>query len=181
MNLLLSIQRGEVAREVRLARDAHAALSEAMGALADRFVVARAERRGLEPGLRAEDAGVRVLEVALPEYLWRCRAALPNDVQALTEDSLREQPPVALVAVDTGASPRFSFQALGGRRVLQQGRALLFNPRAFGFNRRPGLVVADRLDAVHKEGRLYFSSEHTVRRFLSIGRGVGAARREVAQ
>jgi len=168
MNLLLAIQRGEVVREVRLAREAHAALSESMGALAERFV------------RREDDDGVRMIGVALPEFLWRCRAALPNDVQALTEDSLRDQPPVALVAIDTGTSPRFCFQALGGRRVLQEGRALLFNPRAFGLNRRPGLVVADRLDAVHVEGRLHFRSEHTVRRFLNVGRSGGDAKQGIA-
>ena len=169
MDLLLALQRNGAVREVRLSARARTALTFTIDALASRLLHADTEQHEYEPGFTPEEDGVLVLKVELPEPLWRCRQTLPNDVEAVAEKTLTDEPPVGLVAVDTGRTPRFVFQAVDSRNFLRQSRALFFNPRGFDLDDRVGLVIADRIDAVHKGGQLYFRSEHTVRRFLDMG------------
>ena len=168
MDLLLALHKNGAVREVRLSPRARTALTFTIDALAARLLHAETEQHDYEPGFRPEEDGVVVLEYPLPESLWRCRQTLPNDVDAVSDKTLAGETPVGLVAVDTGRAPRFVFQAVDSRNFLRQSRALFFHPRGFDLDDRVGLVIADRVDAIHKGGRLYFRSEHTVRRFLDM-------------
>jgi hypothetical protein len=81
---------------------------------------------------------------------------------------VRNDPPIALVAVEQGSSARFTFQTVDNRNLLRAGGVLLFNPKGFSVNRETAIAISNRVDAVYTAKRLYFKSEHTVRRFLNI-------------
>jgi hypothetical protein len=168
MDLLLALHRDGTVREVGLSRQASEALAFLIDGLARAFLNAATEQHPYEPGFRPEDDGVVVLDYGLPESLWRCRQILPNDVLRLNEATLTDDPPTALVAVDTGRAPRFCFQAMDRSDVLRQERSLFFNPGGFEFNAQVGLLVPERIDAIHKGGRLHFRSEFQVHKFLGL-------------
>jgi hypothetical protein len=170
VDLLLALQRNKAVREVRLSPRAREALAFTLDAQAARLLHSDTEQHAYEPGFTPEQDGVLVLEYELPETIARCKQTLPNDVTPVTEALLAAEPPIGLVAVETGRAARFLFQAVDSRNLLRQGRALFFHPRGFDSDDRVGLVIADRVDAIHKGGKLYFRSEHTVRRFLDMER-----------
>jgi hypothetical protein len=78
------------------------------------------------------------------------------------------EPPSALVAIEHGRSPRFTFQAVDNRNLLRAGGVLLFNPKGFSVNPDTAISISSRVDAIYKGKHLYFKNEHTARRFLDL-------------
>jgi hypothetical protein len=169
MNLLLAIQREQRVKEVRLEASALRALAATFDDLAARFLTPDTEVNEYLPGFQPDDDGLQALTFALPSFLWKCRATLPNDVQPLTKEDLANEPPVALVAVSTGRDPLFAFQSIDARNTLRPGWAFFFNPGGFTLQEEVGISVHARLDALHRGGKLYLRSEYIVRRFLDLG------------
>jgi hypothetical protein len=73
------------------------------------------------------------------------------------------------VAIRTGKQPSFRFQAIDSRNILHEKRVAFFNPKGFAFNKEPGLMLPEKLDAIHEDGQLFFRSERKVSRFLDLG------------
>jgi hypothetical protein len=120
------------------------------------------------PGFKPEDDGMLRVKFKLPDALQRCSRSTPSDLEALDPQAAAATPPVALLGVEQGTSPRFAFQSVDGRMMPHRNGAILFNPNGFTMNKQAGILVRSRVDAVHLDGKLYFTSEHVVRRFLDI-------------
>jgi hypothetical protein len=168
MDLLLAIHREKRLQEVRLEKAASTALTGTFETLTEAFHSSQAQVSAYAPGFKPEDDDLQFIEYDLPEFLWRCRNHLPNDVTPLGAADLTDDPPLALVALTTGRAPLFCFQAIDSRNTLRPGWAVLFNPHGFKLQREIGVAVPERLDALHRDGKLFFRSEHVVRRFLDI-------------
>jgi Domain of unknown function (DUF4868) len=167
VDLLLAIRKDRSIAEVRLERRTKEALSAKYAELRATFLGPATDIHEYVPAFRPEDDGVLKLKFDLPADLWNCRQSLPNGIPGLDGEALGEGIR-ALIAVNVGKKPSFYFQALDNRFMLRPDRVVFFYDRSFRFNDSTGIVVADRLDAIHEDGFLYFKSEVVVRRFLDI-------------
>ena len=167
MDILLAIRSDGSLAEVRLDPNTKAALSQKYEDLRARFLSADTEVHDYAPAFRPDDDGVLKLKYELPAPLWACRQALPNGIPELDADALAEGIR-ALVGIKVGRKPVFHFQAIDNRVTIQPHRVVFLYDRVFRFNDTTGIVFAERLDAIHENGFLYFKSEMVVRRFLDI-------------
>lgn len=167
MDLILAIQKDRSVRQLELDAPALATLSQLLKAVADDYLN-DIELHDYSPGFKPDDHGMLRVKFKLPASLQRCSRQTPSDLQALDPKAAVATPPVALVGVEQGTSPRFAFQSVDGRMMLHRNGAILFNPNGFTMNKQAGILVRSRVDAVHLDGKLYFTSEHVVRRFLDI-------------
>lgn len=167
MDILLAIRNDGSLAEVRLEPSTKTALSTQYDGLRGSFIGPGTEIQDYVPAFRPDDDGVLRLKFDLPAPLWSCRQALPGGIPALDATALAEGIR-ALVGINVGKKPIFHFQAIDSRFTIQPHRIVFLFDQAFRLNDRTGIVFADRLDAVHEDGHLYFKSEMVVRRFLDI-------------
>ena len=167
MDLLLAIRNDRTIAEVRLERQTKVELSKKYSALRASFLGPDTEVHDYAPAFRPDEDGILRLKFDLPQVLLDCRQSLPNGVPSVDNGALTDGIR-ALIAVDVGTKPSFLFQAIGDRYMLKPNRVAFLYERGFRFNETTGIVFADRLDAVHEDGYLYFKSEVMVRRFLDI-------------
>jgi Domain of unknown function (DUF4868) len=104
----------------------------------------------------------------LPPELAACGRVLPRALPTASLKALQDTPPNAFVLVETGESPRFIFQTITSANRLTSKRAILFGPQGFKLNEDPGLLFGHSVNAIIEDGRLSFTSEHTVRHFLDL-------------
>lgn len=168
MDLFVAIQRDKSIRQLKLDARAHAELSRTFAESGRAFLGPETEVFDYEAGFTPDGDGVVRVELELPKALKSCGKQKPSDLAALDPKSLRTEPPIALVAVEQGRAPRFTFQAVDNRNLLRAGGVLLFGPKSFSVNRELAIAVSGRVDAVSAGKYLYFRNEHTVRRFLDI-------------
>jgi hypothetical protein len=168
MDILLAIQRDRTLQEVRLEKRSHHTVATAFDELGLAFLKDGTEILPYTAGYKPDAGELMELKYDLPEQLWDCRSALDTGVLKLDAASLTSSPPVALVAISCGRRPLFQFQAIDNRQLLHTKHVLLMGAGNFHLNANPGLVIGDRIDAIHEDGKLYFPSEHTVRRFLDL-------------
>jgi hypothetical protein len=168
MDLLLAIQKDRTVQEVRLDNKTHQTIAGAFDDLGAQFLKDGTEILPYSAGYKPDAGELMELSYQLPETLWSSRAALDPGVLKMDAKALRAKPPIALVAVTCGRRPIFRFQAVDNRNLLHTKHVLLFGPGTLHLNTNPGLVIGEHIDAVHEDGKLYFHSEHTVRRFLDL-------------
>jgi hypothetical protein len=168
MDLLLAIRRDGALQEVRLEKRSHETVTTAFEDLGSAFLKDGTEILPYSAGYKPDAGELMELKYDLPKQLWDCRAALDSSVLKLDAVSLKTNPPVALVAITCGRRPIFRFQAMDNRQLLHTKHVLLMGAGSFHLNANPGLIIGDRIDALHEDGKLYFRSEHTVRRFLDL-------------
>jgi len=168
MDLFVAIQPDKTIRQLKLDARAHAVLSQTFSEIGAAFFGPKTEVFDYEAGFIPDGDGVVRVELALPNALKRCGLQKPSELPALDPKTLRSEPPIALVAIAQGRTPRFTFQAVDNRNLLRPGGVLLFGPKSFGVNRELAVAVSGRIDAVSEGKYLYFRNEHTVRRFLDI-------------
>jgi hypothetical protein len=168
MDLLLAIRRDRTLREVRLEKTAAAGVGQAFTDMDEKFRSDDIERLPYQPAYKPAANELLELVYDLPPSLWACRTVLDSTIPALDNSSLRKEPPIALVAVTCGRHPTFRFQATDNKNLLHTKWVLLTGPKHFHLNQNAGLVIGQHLDAVHEGGKLYFKSEHNVRRFLDL-------------
>ncbi len=168
MDLFVAIQRDKTIRQLKLDARAHAELSRTFAQIGAEFLSPDTEVFDYEAGFTPDGDGVVRVELELPRALKQCGKQKPSDLPALDPKTLRSEPPIALVAIEHGRVPRFTFQAVDNRNLLRAGGVLLFGPKSFSVNRELAIAVSGRIDAVSEGKYLYFRNEHTVRRFLDI-------------
>ncbi len=167
MDLILAIQKDRSVRQLELDARAAKSLSGTLKTFADLYLD-NVELHEYAPAFHPEAGGRVVVKFTLPEALQKCAKATPSNLASLKPDQAAVTPPVALVGVEQGSTPRFVFQAVNASMMLKKGRVILFNPDGFTVNAQPGIAIRGRVDAVHLGGKLYFTSEQVVRRFLDI-------------
>jgi len=164
-NLFAILRDGGVAR-IPLDRESQITLSNEFESQAEAFLHDDRERHEYAPGFVPTDGGIVELKFKLPPELSRLSPTIPNDVPSLSRSQVLELDAKALVAVGEG---QFCFQALDKSRYLGPKRlAILFNANANQVKALPGIVLGEKLEAVHQAGKLYFISETVVRRFLDL-------------
>src|SRR5450755_2346849 len=131
MDLLVTIQRDGTLRHLRLDARATAALTDTFTGLGNAFVGPDTEVLEYQAGFQPDDDAVVKIDFELPETLRQCGKSKPSDLQLADPKHVRSEPPIALVAIEHGRSPRFTFQAVDNRNLLRAGGVLLFNPKGF--------------------------------------------------
>ncbi|HWZ88663.1 MAG TPA: hypothetical protein VNW92_07430, partial [Polyangiaceae bacterium] len=168
MDLLVAIQRDGTLRHLKLDARATAAVARTFAEFGAAFLGPNTEVHEYEAGFQPDDDGVVKLDFELPEALRQCGKSKPSDLKVAEPKLVRDEPPSALVAIEHGRAPRFTFQAVDNRNLLRAGGVLLFNPKGFSINPDTAIAISSRVDAVYKGKHLYFKNEHTARRFLNI-------------
>jgi hypothetical protein len=167
VDILLALRNDDSFAEVRLEPATKKELSLQYRTLHDRFIGEDTEIHDYAPAFRPDEDGILRLKYDLPTQLSACCQALPGGIRALDADALAGGVK-ALVGINVGRKPVFYFQAIDNRVTIQPRRMILFYDRTFRLNDTAGIVFADRLDAIHQDGFLYFRSEVVVRRFLDV-------------
>jgi hypothetical protein len=168
VNILLAMLRDGSFAEVRLERRTRDQLSEKYDKLAESFLNASIEVLDYAPAFSPEPGTILRLKYDLPQVLTSCSRQLPADIPELDQSVLADEGISAVVAIATGPTPRFCFQAIDNRFLVKPRSVALFFGKTFQFSDAVGIVFPDRLDALSINGQLYFRSEIVVRRFLDI-------------
>lgn len=175
MDFLLTTHKDNSLREVPLQPKALTVISSRLTEMAKSLLDDSIARVKYEPGYKPDDEEVFELKFELPSHLSKVARSLPNDIEIMDSKTLNQNPPTALVAVTTGKKPQWLFQAVGPSRTLRQERALFVGQDTFVLNKHPGILLPSKVHAVYQDGKLYFQSEQTVRRFLDLSSTFEAA------
>jgi hypothetical protein len=168
MDLVLTIQRNDIVSVLPLEKKTHASLANKFERLSTAFLNADTPVHDYAPAFTPEPGELLKLKYNLPANIWAFRSALPNGTAELDGHILEEVGLRANIAVDCGSKPRFLFQAIDNRYLVQPRSIALFFNKTFQFNDAVGISFPERVDAIHENGHLYFRSELVVRRFLDI-------------
>jgi hypothetical protein len=162
-NLFAILKTDQVVR-MPLDGKAQEKLSELFDSVLSTYLSTDRERCEYEPGFKPEEDELVEVAFTLPEQLARLSPVVPPDVKSHEEGAELK----ALVIVDTQNST-YCFQSLTrGHFIGKRKMVLFFSPGANQVSDEPGLMLGTRLDAAHQGGKLYFTSEAMVRRFLDL-------------
>jgi hypothetical protein len=166
-NLFAILADRQVAR-IGLAKDSQTSLKTIFDEQASALLDDDRERHPYAPAFIPTDGGIVVLKHKLPPSLSELSPTTPNHIATFTHQQVEALEAKAIVAVDPVAD-RYCFQFVERRNFLGPRRpVLLFGPNANELKELPGIVLGAKLDALHEDGKLYFTSETVVRRFLDL-------------
>lgn len=120
------------------------------------------------PQYRPEDECMFVEGYELPDSIANCINRL-DTLNNITSHDIENGNVFGLFAGRNSEAPEFLFQVFDNRRVLHRDRwSLLLSGDTFVKMENSGIKVGGKLNAVYREGRLYFRSEYQVRRILPL-------------